>query len=158
MPNTQPNPLAYIEQLLDDKQFQEAESLLLEQLERKQNLAAVYNALGIIAIEHYQDYKLAEQNYRLALDYNDTSATIHFNLAILYDQFLNNPHQALKHYQKAIEYDDHYIDAYLNLVELCIDLEENVELAYEYSKKVESLDSTNARNLNNIGCILIKYK
>ena len=85
MPNTQPNPLAYIEQLLDDKQFQEAESLLLEQLERKQNLAAVYNALGIIAIEHYQDYKLAEQNYRLAIDYNDTSATIHFNLAILYD-------------------------------------------------------------------------
>lgn len=158
MSERQPNPLEYIEQLLDEQRFQEAEGLLLEQLERKHNLPAVYNALGIIAIEYYHDYELAEQNYRLALDYQDKSATIHFNLAVLYDQFLNRPHQAVTHYRKAIEYDENYVDAYINLAELCIDLNEDVELAYECSKKAEEIDPMNARNLNNLGCILIKYK
>ena len=54
---SEPTPLEYIEQLLDEQRFDEAESLLLEQLDRQTNLAAVYNALAIISIESYQDYR-----------------------------------------------------------------------------------------------------
>ena len=37
---SEPTPLEYIEQLLDEQRFDEAESLLLEQLDRQTNLAA----------------------------------------------------------------------------------------------------------------------
>ena len=57
----EPKLLEHIEQLLDEQRFDEAEVLLLEQLDRKSNLAAVYNALAIVAIESYQDYKRAEK-------------------------------------------------------------------------------------------------
>ena len=151
-------PLEYIEQLLDEQRFDEAESLLLEQLDRQTNLAAVYNALAIIAIESYQDYRRAERYYRQAIDYNEDSATLYFNLAILYEQFLNQPSEAITCYEKAIELDPKYVDAYVNLAELCIDLNGDVELAFECSEKVAELEPNHARNLNNLGCLYIKYK
>ena len=80
-------PLEYIEQLLDEKRFDEAESLLLEQLQDHCDLAAVYNALAIICIESYQDYRRAKKYYREAIHHQPDSPTLYFNLAILYEQF-----------------------------------------------------------------------
>ena len=136
---SEPTPLEYIEQLLDEQRFDEAESLLLEQLDRQTNLAAVYNALAIISIESYQDYRRAEKYYRQAITYHEDSPTLYFNLAILYEQFLNQPLEAITCYEKAIDLDPKYVDAYLNLAELCIDLNDDVELAFKCSEKVEEV-------------------
>ena len=78
---SEPTPLEYIEQLLDEQRFDEAESLLLEQLDRQTNLAAVYNALAIISIESYQDYRRAEKYYRQAITYHEDSPRLSFHLA-----------------------------------------------------------------------------
>ena len=154
----EPRPLELIEQLLDEHRFEEAEPLLLRQLEKKENLAAVYNALAIVAIEAYHNYQDAENCYRQALYYSPDSATLYFNLGILYDQFLTQPDQAMECYQKAIELNEEYVDAYLNLSELCIDLNMEMELAFDCCRCVEQLEPHNARNLNNYGCLYIKYK
>lgn len=151
-------PLEYIEQLLDEKRFDEAESLLLEQLQDHCDLAAVYNALAIICIESYRDYPRAKKYYCEAINHQPNSATLYFNLAILYEQFLNQPTEAITCYEKAIALDNQYVDAYLNLAELLIDLNEDTELALTYSHKVEGLEPNNARNLNNLGCLYLKYK
>ena len=74
----EPKLLEHIEQLLDEQRFDEAEVLLLEQLDRKSNLAAVYNALAIVAIESYQDYKRAEKYYHQAIELNPESPTLYF--------------------------------------------------------------------------------
>ena len=80
----EPRPLELIEQLLDEHRFEEAEPLLLRQLEKKENLAAVYNALAIVAIEAYHNYQDAENCYRQALYYSPDSATLyHLHLLIL---------------------------------------------------------------------------
>ena len=105
------SPLEYVEQLLDEKRFDEAESLLLEQLNNHPDLAAVYNALAIICIESYQDYTRAEKYYREAIVHQPDSATLYFNLAILYEQFLNRPAEAVISYEKAISLDEGYVDA-----------------------------------------------
>ncbi|MBQ1769510.1 MAG: tetratricopeptide repeat protein [Turicibacter sp.] len=154
----EPKLLEHIEQLLDEQRFDEAEVLLLEQLDRKSNLAAVYNALAIIAIESYQDYIRAEKYYRKAIELNPESPTLYFNLAILYEQFLSQPSEAIMYYKEAISLDSNYVDAYINLAELCIDLNDDVELAFECSQKVMELEPNHARNLNNLGCLYIKNK
>ena len=152
------SPLEYVEQLLDEKRFDEAESLLLEQLNNHPDLAAVYNALAIICIESYQDYTRAEKYYREAIVHQPDSATLYFNLAILYEQFLNRPAEAVISYEKAISLDEGYVDAYLNLAELCIEWNEDVDLALKCSHQVETLEFENARNLNNLGCLYLKYR
>ncbi len=61
--------------------------------------AVAYNWLGIIYREN-GDYARAEQGYLRALQADGDYAAAHLNLAILYDQHLKRPAQAIEHYRR----------------------------------------------------------
>ena len=59
------------------------------------NMACVYRAVG--------EYDRAEKYFRKAVSLDPFDSGVHFNLAILYDDCLNNNKKARKHYEKFLE-------------------------------------------------------
>ncbi|MFC1496876.1 tetratricopeptide repeat protein [Verrucomicrobiota bacterium] len=66
-----------------------------ERLRLCYNLAYVYRAA--------KEYKKAEAEYRKALAINPDDSAVHFNLAVLYDDDLNDEKQAVKHYRRFLD-------------------------------------------------------
>jgi len=124
----------------------------------KENLsqAAEHNRLAIGALEAGPDKELAEFHYLKALDHEPDSPMLHYNTGVLYDEFFRNWEKAKFHYEEAIRCDKGFADAYIALCELAMDLD-NVPLAKSCAEKILVLEPKNSRNLNNLGCILVKF-
>ncbi|MFA4944489.1 MAG: tetratricopeptide repeat protein [Lentisphaeria bacterium] len=60
--------------------------------------AAVHNALGYLALNQ-RNYPLAERKFKDAWMRENADLTAPRNLAVLYDQYLRNPREALSHYR-----------------------------------------------------------
>ncbi len=61
------------------------------------------NLMGLIAT-HDRDIKLAERYYLKAIEHSAQYANAHYNLALLYDVYLQNIRKAVKYYQGYLEY------------------------------------------------------
>ena len=72
-----------------------------EENERLQNLVYHYNlALGYDRADRFGE---AVREYKKALEIDFNDADTHYNLAIIYDDYLNDKEKAIKHYQRYLE-------------------------------------------------------
>jgi len=69
---------------------------------RKQDLKFYYNK-GLV-YEQASQYKKALREYKKALEAVADDADVHYNLAILYDERLNNKRKAIEHYQAYLKF------------------------------------------------------
>lgn len=76
-----------------------AEGALLQAVERDPTNAVARNELGVVLREAGQ-FAAALATYRAALDLDPTYANAHYNLAVLYDLYLQQPADALRHYRE----------------------------------------------------------
>ena len=76
-----------------------AKSYVTQALKLAPNLAQAHNLMGLIAT-HDRDIKLAEGYYIEAIRLNSQYANAHYNLALLYDVYLQDTRLAVKHYQQ----------------------------------------------------------
>ncbi len=145
-----------LEQALEEGQTQRVEKIAHQLIEADVELATAYNALAISALEEEANYEAAKTYYELALASSPESATLHFNLAILYDQFYHQTDLAISYYEQAIALDATYVDAYIELIELLLEQNTQLEQAMTYANLAETLDEKNPRLLNNIGCLHLR--
>jgi tetratricopeptide (TPR) repeat protein len=81
--------------------------------------AVAYNWLGVLNREA-GNYTQAEAAYRQALAVRSDYASAHYNLAILYDQYMNRPQDALDQYhawQQISGSDDLKVQAWIKMLE-----------------------------------------
>lgn len=80
----------------------EAEQYLLKALELNPKLTKALNLMGLIATHNKQLAK-AESFFKQAIDNNDEYSNAHYNLALLYDIYLQDIRKAASHYRKYSE-------------------------------------------------------
>lgn len=68
----------------------------------KKQAAFLHYNLGVSYTKD-KNYELAIDEYEKALSLNPDDADTHYNLAILYDDYRNNPKRAIEHYKKYLE-------------------------------------------------------
>ena len=83
---------------LMQKKPDEAKVLLAKALELNPQLAEAQNLMGLIAT-HNKQLDKAERHYKQAIDINKTYSNAHYNLALLYDVYLQDIEKAIKHYR-----------------------------------------------------------
>jgi tetratricopeptide (TPR) repeat protein len=64
--------------------------------------AAIYYNMGI-ALREAGEFRKAEQSYKTALVIFPDFMDAHYNLAVLYDLYLNQPNEAIEHYRRYLE-------------------------------------------------------
>ncbi len=81
----------------------EAKNLVARALTLVPKHPQALNLMGLIAT-HDRDIKLAEGYYLKAIESSKQYANAHYNLAMLYDIYLQDIRSAVKHYQKYLQY------------------------------------------------------
>lgn len=66
-----------------------------------ENSALLYNALGVLNVKQ-MEYTRALEDFMEALDRDDRHPIVLQNIAVLYDDYLNRPEEALRYYTRAI--------------------------------------------------------
>jgi len=66
-----------------------------------ENSALLYNALGVLNVKQ-MDYKTALSNFMEALQRDEDHPVVLLNLAILHDEYLKRPEDAMRYYARAI--------------------------------------------------------
>jgi tetratricopeptide (TPR) repeat protein len=87
------------------------------------NNAVAHNWLGILYRDG-GDYRRAEDSYRKALAARTDYAFAHYNLAVLYDNYLHQPRDALVHYREYLRLsggDDLKVQAWVKALEAQLD-------------------------------------
>ena len=84
-----------------DKNITAAENALRNARIIKPKAPEVYNLLGLMDVEK-ADYLAAEKNYKMAISLNEKNPDFQYNLALLYDIYIQD-------ITKAVEYYDHYL-------------------------------------------------
>lgn len=87
---------------LIQKKPNEAEAYLLKSIKLNPKLVKVLNLLGLISIQN-KKLKQAENYFQQAIDNNADYSNAHYNLALLYDVYLQNISKAAKHYRRYSE-------------------------------------------------------
>lgn len=87
---------------LVQKKPNEAETYLLKSLKLNPKLVKVLNLLGLISIQN-KKLKQAESYFQQAIDNNENYSNAHYNLALLYDVYLQNISKAALHYRRYSE-------------------------------------------------------
>lgn len=77
----------------------EAESLLNKALQRNPKMPQAHNLMGFIEKQKGNIIK-AKEHYEQAVEYKDDYAIAHYNLALLYDIYIQDIAKAIVHYQK----------------------------------------------------------
>lgn len=90
---------------LVQKDPQSAKRFVERAIELSPQLPQAMNLLGLIAT-HDRDIKQAEKYYLKALKLNDKYANAHYNLALLYEVYLQDIGNAVKHYQAYLANND----------------------------------------------------
>lgn len=80
------------------EKYPESERAAKTALNIDENNAAIYNLLGLIAVEN-KDFKYAEKYYVKALTVDKNFADAHHNAALLYDVYFQDIPTAYKHYR-----------------------------------------------------------
>ncbi|TQV76405.1 tetratricopeptide repeat protein [Aliikangiella marina] len=101
---------------LIQKKPDEAEKLLTRSLELNPKLTKALNLLGLIAI-HDRQLAEAESYFKQAIDIDDTYSNAHYNLALLYDIYLQDINKAALHYRKYSELTQNTDEETLNWLE-----------------------------------------
>lgn len=134
-----------IENLIANKQFRDAKTIILEELKNNENDLELLKNLGLCQV-NLEDYPNAQKTFAQIIEQKSDDATAYFYSAFLNEK-LKNKELAIVHYQKVIELREHYIDAYKNLASLYIQEKMNEEAdkllqkLYEFTKK-ENTDCT----------------
>ncbi len=84
------------------EKFDEAETAFKKALELNEDNPEIYNQLGYF----YRDrgkFHLAREMYKQGLKKDADYASLHRNLGILFDMYLAQPKEAIKHYQKYVK-------------------------------------------------------
>ena len=145
-----------LESALETNAFNQVQQLADQMIAEQIDMDAAYNALAILELEHHQNVEQARMYYEQAILHNDQSATLHYNLGMLYDQFLADTTTAMSYYEQAIELDSTYVDAYVELIELGLETQQDLTQVMTYAEIAESLAPDNPRLLNNIGCLHLR--
>jgi tetratricopeptide (TPR) repeat protein len=83
----------------------QAESYIKTALEKNPNMPQALNLSGYLSAKK-GDISLAKHLYLQALNYKPDYALAHYNLALLFDIYLQDIPQAIKHYQQYLLYTD----------------------------------------------------
>lgn len=79
------------------ERYEQALNAVDEALDRNDNRAEAHNLRGVV-LREMQRFSAAEDAYQQALAINPEYAFAHLNLAILYDEHLNQPQKAVEAY------------------------------------------------------------
>lgn len=101
---------------LVQKKPAEAEEFVKTALKINPNMSQALNLMGLIAT-HNRDIKAAESYYIKAIKQDNGYANAHYNLALLYDIYLQDIRKAAKEYREYLKYIDHEDNATLSWVE-----------------------------------------
>ncbi len=96
--------------------LEESEKLLKTALDKDPTFPQTLNLLGLIEIKK-GNIRQAEKLYTQAIMQKDGYAIAHYNLALLYDTYLQDIKQAIPHYQRYLDLTDHKDVATANWLE-----------------------------------------
>jgi Flp pilus assembly protein TadD len=135
---------------LDSGNFDKAIHAFEKAIKRNPADPRIYNNLGI-AYELARDYEKARSAYEKAIEINPESSSILNNLAGL-SLLEGKPHDAALLFDSAISADPLYIEPYMNIARMFIEMREFAS-AEPYVRKVLEIESENAEALNLLGVI-----
>jgi len=101
---------------LVQKKPTEAEEFIKTALKINPNMSQALNLMGLVAT-HNRDIKAAESYYINAIKQDNGYANAHYNLALLYDIYLQDIRKAAKEYREYLKYIEHEDKVTLSWVE-----------------------------------------
>jgi len=135
---------------LDSGNFEKAIRAFEKAIHKNPGDPRIYNNLGI-AYEFTHDYEKARSAYEKAIEINPQNSSILNNLAGL-SLLEGKPHDAALLYDSAISANPLYIEPYMNIARMLIEMRE-FSLAEPYVRKVLEIKPDNAEALNLLGVI-----
>ncbi|MFC1561312.1 tetratricopeptide repeat protein [Candidatus Latescibacterota bacterium] len=135
---------------LDSGNFDKAIRAFEKAIHKNPNDPRLYNNLGI-AYELTQDFEKARSAYEKAIEINPEDSSVLNNLAGL-SLLEGKPHDAALLYDSAISADPLYIEPYINIARMFIEMRE-FSPAEPYVRKVLEIEPDNAEALNLLGVI-----
>ena len=136
----------------DKNQLDKAEEVLNQGLKIEPRYASFYNALAIIS-GLKGDNKTEFDLYKKAVSYDFRYAPGHLNLAILYQQYLDNPKDGLT--EARIAYDLDPIPRHLAQVVLIYNALGNTTKAKELETQLLNMKNVDAGSFNDIGLMYL---
>lgn len=135
---------------LDSGNFDKAIHAFEKAIQKNPNDPRLYNNLGI-AYELIQDYEKARSAYEKAIEINPENSSILSNLAGL-SLLEGKPQDAALLYDSAISADPLYVEPYMNIARMFIEMR-GFSSAEPYVRKVLEIEHDNAEALNLLGVI-----
>ena len=144
-----------INELVGEKKFEEAKSLITEALNQECNDKELYKLAGLtfVNLELWQD---AKTNFETAVKFDFEDATSWFYLAKCYEK-LGDIISAKNAYINVIKLREEYLEAYKGLCVLLMKTGE-VSLVIEYAEKAKQIDSEDYLYDFIIGTAFLKNK
>jgi len=128
------------DEMIDNKEYGEAEKMLIDALEIEPRNAKIYNKLGIIYLEQ-ENYADAKESFKTALKYDKNNDLFYNNLGLsLFNQ--GRYVEAIEAYQKSIQLNSLIPHRYINLG-LSFAALRQYEKALDAYKKAQVLDKDN---------------
>ena len=136
--------ISYVNILINNKQFKEAEVISRKEIELKPDYTLAYRNLGVILFQ-LGKLKEAEKSYKKAIELKFDDAHMYINLAIISNE-LCKYQESEKYYKKSIELDPKLSVAYNNLGNLQKKLGKFIEADKNFKKSIELKPSSHAYN------------
>ena len=127
-----------IAKLIEEKKYNDAEKMLLQIIEKKQENYQTHFILGNIYALLKQQEKAIEQ-LNLSITLNPTNKTSHYNLGIMLNE-LGRLEEAKKSFEEALKLDSEYLLANFAMA-IIFEKENNVEKARFYYEKTLSINN-----------------